>query len=57
MGFRVNPVLARNSCISCYIWLLRKINMQQFDALRIEIQGTLTKLFAFKVSRGPPQKW
>ena len=44
MGFRVNPVLARNSCIQCYILLFTEIILQQFDAFKIEIQGPLTKL-------------
>ena len=44
MCFRVNPVLARNSCIQCYISLFTEIILQQFDAFKIEIQGTLTKL-------------
>ena len=56
MGFRVNPVLARNSCILCYISLFTEIIFQQFDALKIEIQGTLTKLCAFQASRGHPSK-
>ena len=44
MGIRVNPVLARNSYIQCYISLFTEIILQQFDAFKIEIQGTLTKL-------------
>ena len=44
MGFGVNPVLARNSCIQCYISLFTEIILQQVDAFKIEIQGTLTKL-------------
>ena len=44
MGFRVNPVLARDSCIQCYILLFLTIILQQCDALKIEIQGTLTKV-------------
>ena len=44
MGFRINPVLARNSCSQCYMSLFTEIILQQFDALKIEIQGTLTKL-------------
>ena len=44
MGFRLNPVLARNSCIQCYISMFTEISLQQFDAYKIEIQGTLTKL-------------
>ena len=56
MGFRVNPVLARNSCIYCFISLFTEINFQQIDAFKIEIQGTLTKPRAFKASRGHPSK-
>ena len=56
MGFRVNPVLARNSCILCYISLFTEIILQQLDAFKIEIQYTLTKLRAFKASRGHPSK-
>ena len=40
----MNSVLVRNSCIQCYISLLTKIILQHFDAFKIEIQGTLTKL-------------
>ena len=56
MDFRVNPVLARNSCIYCYISLFTEIIFQQTDAFKIEIQGTLTKPRAFKASRGHPSK-
>ena len=45
MGSRVNPALARNySCIQCYISLFTEIILQQFDAFKIEIQGTFAKL-------------
>ena len=44
MGLRVNPFLARNSCIQCYISLFTEIILQQYDAFKIEIQGTFTKL-------------
>ena len=44
MGFRVNSVLARDSCIQCYISLFTKIILQQIDAFKIKIQGTLAKL-------------
>ena len=44
MGFRVNPVLVRNSFILCYISLFTETILQQFDAFKIDIQGTLTKL-------------
>ena len=44
MGFRVNLVLARNSCIQCYISLFTEIILQQLGAFKIEIQVTLTKL-------------
>ena len=44
MGFRVNPVLARSNCISCYISLFTEIILQQLDAFKIEIQGILKKL-------------
>ena len=44
MGFRVNPILARNSCIQCYISLFTEIILQQLGAFKIEIQVTLTKL-------------
>ena len=32
MGFRVNPVLARNSCILCYISLFKEIILQQMHS-------------------------
>ena len=41
MGFRVNSVLARDSC---YISLFLEIILQQVDAFKIKIQGTLAKL-------------
>ena len=44
MGFRVNSVLARDSCIKCYILLFTEIILQQVDAFEIKIQGTLAKL-------------
>ena len=56
MGIRVNPVLAWKSCIQCYISLLTEIILQHFDAFKIEIQGTLSKLWLFKASRGQPSK-
>ena len=56
MGFRVNPVLVRISCIQCYVSFFTEIILQQFDAFKIEIQGTLTKLCSFKASRSQPSK-
>ena len=56
MGFRVNTVLARNSCIYCYISLFTEIIFQQIGAFKIEIRGTLTIPRAFKASRGHPSK-
>ena len=44
MGFRVNSVCARDSCIYCYISLFTEISLQQVDAFKIKIQGTLAKL-------------
>ena len=44
MGFRVNSVLARNSCIQSYISLFTEIILQQHDAFKIKIHGTLAKL-------------
>ena len=41
MGFRVNYVLARYSCIYCYISLFREIILQQLDA--IQSQGMPSK--------------
>ena len=54
VGVRVNSVLARNDCIKCYISLFKEIILPQFDAFQTEIQSFLTKLCAFKVSRGHP---
>ena len=54
VGVRVNPVLARNGCIKCYISLFKEIILQQLDVFQTEIQGSLTKLCAFKASRGHP---
>ena len=44
VGVRVHPVLARNSCIKCYISLFTVIILQQFGAFKIEIQASLKKL-------------
>ena len=56
VGVRVNSVLTRNGYIKCYISLFKKIILQQLDAFQTEIQGSLTKLCAFKVTRGHPSK-
>ena len=56
MGVRVNPVLTRNGCIKCYISLFKEIILQLLDVFQTEIQGSLTKLYAFKESRGHPSK-
>ena len=56
MGFRVNSVLARDSCIKYYVWLFTEIILQHFDAFKIKIQGILAKLWTFKASRGHPSK-
>ena len=55
-GVRVNSVLTRSDCIKCYISLFKEIILQQFDAFQTEIQGSLTKLCAFKASRGHSSK-
>ena len=44
MSVRVNPVLARNSGIKCYISLFTVIILQPFGAFKIEIQASLAKL-------------
>ena len=56
VGVRVNSVLTRNYCIKCYISLFKEIILQRLDAFQTEIQGSLTKLCAFKASRGHPSK-
>ena len=56
VGVWVNSVLTRNGCNKCYISLLRESILQQLDTFQIEIQGSLTKLCAFKASRGHPSK-
>ena len=56
MGVQVDSVLARNGCIKCFISLFKEIILQHLDAFQTEIQGSLRKLFAFKVSRGHPSK-
>ena len=56
VGVRVNSVLTRNDCIKCYISLFKEIIYQQLDGFQTEIQGSLTKLCAFKASRGHPSK-
>ena len=40
----------------CYRLLFKEIILQQFDEIQTEIQGSLTKLCAFKASRGHPSK-
>ena len=50
----MNSVLTRNDCIKCYIALFKEIIYQQLDAFQTEIQGSPTKLCAFKASRGHP---
>ena len=52
MGFQANPVLPRNCYILCYISLFTEIILPQLDACKVEIQGTIMKLRAFKASRG-----
>ena len=39
-----------------FIWMFKEIILQHFDAFQTEIQGSLTKLCAFKESRGHPSK-
>ena len=56
VGVRVNSVLTRNGCIRFYILLFKETILQQLDAFQTEIQGSLTKLCAFKLSRGHPSK-
>ena len=56
MGVRVNSVLTGNDWIKCYISLFKEIILQQFDAFQTEIQGSLTKLCAFKAFRGHSSK-
>ena len=52
----VSSVLTRNGCIKCYISLFKEIILQQCDAFQTVIQDSLTKLCAFKASRGHPSK-
>ena len=54
MGVRVHSVLTRNGCIKWFILLFKEIILQNLDAFQTEIQGSLTKLCAFKASRGHP---
>ena len=44
MGFHANYVLPSICYILCYISLFTEIILQQLDAFKIEIQGTLMKL-------------
>ena len=52
----MNSVLTRNDCIKCYISLFKEIILQELDAFQTEIQGSLTKRYTFKASRGHPSK-
>ena len=56
VGVRVNSDLIRNDYIKVYISLFREIILQQLDTFQTEIQGSFTKLCAFKASRGHPSK-
>ena len=56
VGVWVNSVLTRNGFIKCYISLFREIILQQCDAFQTLIQDSLTKLRAFKATRGHPSK-
>ena len=56
VGIWVNSVLTRKDCIKCCRSLFKEIILQQFDAFQTEIQGSLTKLCAFKASRGHSSK-
>ena len=55
-GVRVNFVLSKNGCIKFCILLFNEILLQQLNAFQTEIQGSLSKLCAFKASRGHPSK-
>ena len=56
VGVRVNSVLTRSDYIKLYISLFKEIILQQLDTFQTEIQGSFTKLCAFKASRGHPSK-
>ena len=56
LGFQLISVLTRNGCIQCYISLFTEIILQQLIEFQTKIQGSLTKLCVFKVSRGHPSK-
>ena len=58
MGVLVNSVLIRIDCIKYmyYISLFAEIILQQFDAFQTKINGSLTKLCAFKAFRGHPSE-
>ena len=56
VGIRVNSVLIRNYCIKCHVSLFKEIILQELNAFQLEIQGSHTKLCAFKASRGHPSK-
>ena len=56
VGVPVNFILTRFDCIKCYISLFNEIIFQQLDTFQTEIQGSFTKLCAFKVYRGHPSK-
>ena len=49
-------IIIRNGCINYNISLFEEIILQQLDAFQTEIQGSLTKLCAFKASRSHPSK-
>ena len=41
-NYRVNSVLTRNGCVSCYILLFRKIGLPKLDEFQTEFQGFQT---------------
>ena len=55
MGVRVYSVLTRNDCIKCYISLLKKIILQQFDSFQTEIQGSSRNCVHLKRQGVTPQ--
>ena len=56
MGFQANPILPWNCYILCYISLFTEIILQQLDAFKIEIQGTLIRVPTSSGNHGKPGK-
>ena len=56
LGSQVNYAKTRNGCIKWYVSLFKEIILPRLDEFQTEIEGSHSKLSAFKVSRGQQSK-